>query len=235
MKLSFAALISTVAAAAASSSSSLDSDDVCLDPSQPGTYGVGFSQTGLVAAYDRANDVPGGILPYNLYLPTDPDFSGDGPAVFTISPDFFRFSIGGAVAVDDPTVADLPIANDSDGCFPLAVYSHGAGSVSNDSNDLLVHLASHGYVVAAPLHVGGSLPDVVADFGLLGNPDALREALEASGYDRPRDISAVVDAVLAGPLGSAICEDEIVAVGWSQGAFSALAAGNGVYSLSSCV
>lgn len=52
-------------------------------------------------------------------------------------------------------------------------------------------------------------------------------ALQASAYDRPRDVLAALDAVLVGSFGPRICVERIAAIGCSFTAFPTLAAANG--------
>lgn len=86
--------------------------------------------------------------------------------------------LGSEAAVDDPAVAS--------GSFPLVVFSHGSGSFRDQSYFLTEHLASHGFIVAAPEHVGNSMRDALA--GTMVSP-----ALAAN--ERRRDVSNVITAL----------------------------------------
>jgi predicted dienelactone hydrolase len=72
--------------------------------------------------------------------------------------------------------------------LPLIIFSHGSGGVPAQSTFLTAHLASHGFVVAAPPHPGNTLADCspCSDIG----------GLVDSFLNRPDDISFVVDSLL---------------------------------------
>lgn len=53
------------------------------------------------------------------------------------------------------------------GPFPLVVYSHGNGGLRYVSAFLTEHLASHGFIVVAPDHVGNTAIDSFAGFTAL--------------------------------------------------------------------
>lgn len=70
----------------------------------------------------------------------------------------------------------------TDGPFPLAVFSHGHQAYAECSSFLMEHLASHGWIVAAPDHTGDTTFD-----------DSERRT--DIYYQRPVDISTVIDAM----------------------------------------
>jgi predicted dienelactone hydrolase len=73
--------------------------------------------------------------------------------------------------------------------LPVVVFSHGLGSQPEDFSEGLSHLASHGYVVAAPRHPGS---DNLWIQGLLRG--SRRELFDLGEFaDRPRDLSFVLD------------------------------------------
>ncbi|MCA9624922.1 MAG: alpha/beta hydrolase [Myxococcales bacterium] len=75
----------------------------------------------------------------------------------------------------------------SEGPRPVVLLSHGAGSNRFGNVSLAEVLASHGYIVAAPDHPGHTTSDRV--FGISD------EARAQSAYDRPLDLTAVLDAL----------------------------------------
>jgi predicted dienelactone hydrolase len=108
------------------------------------------------------------------------------------------------------------------GRFPLVVFSHGSGGVAEQSAYLTERLATHGYVVAAPDHVGNTF----SDGG--GIPPEMF-------FQRPQDITAVLDALYDGahgldddPLRGALT-DQVLVAGHSFGAYTALAVGGTGY------
>ena len=110
------------------------------------------------------------------------------------------------------------------GSFPLVVFSHGSGGVRFQSWFLMQALASHGFVVAAPDHAGNTAVDAIA-----GTSDPLAVA----AANRPRDVSFVIDEMLARDRDPAdrlhrrIDERVIAVAGHSFGGFTALATAGG--------
>ncbi len=116
----------------------------------PGPYGVGTTSLTLVDASrpTMANGsfpgAPERTLPTAVWYPSAPGASG----------------------------ADAPLAADGRP-FPLVVFGHALGSYDSQSTFLMTHLASHGYVVAAPtfplMHLnapgGATIADVAAQAG----------------------------------------------------------------------
>jgi predicted dienelactone hydrolase len=79
----------------------------------------------------------------------------------------------------------------------LLIFSHGYSAHRRQSTHFCTHVASHGYVVAAPDHVGNTVIDVVLRElaeGRRGRAEALA-GVEQSIADRPRDVALVIDRV----------------------------------------
>ena len=102
--------------------------------------------------------------------------------------------------------------------FPLILFSHGNAAIRWQSFSLATHLASHGYVVAAPDHPGNTLFDQI-------DLDSTRAQLGAHVIDRPHDVSLVLQLIEAGELSpvdaSADCE-QVGLCGHSFGGFTSL-------------
>jgi len=96
----------------------------------------------------------------------------------------------------------------ADGVFPVAVFSHGHQAFPEASSFLMAHLASHGWLVVAPEHTGNTFLD-----------SADRET--AIYYQRPLDLSATLDHVLADPSAD---PEHVVALGHSFGGYTLFAA-----------
>jgi dienelactone hydrolase len=98
------------------------------------------------------------------------------------------------------------------GPFPLIVWGHGLASSNAEATWLAEHLASHGYVFAAPQH----------PLGNLSTPEPARDLTNTPG-----DFSFVIDTLLAksaaagDTLEGAIDAERIVAGGYSNGAATA--------------
>lgn len=110
------------------------------------------------------------------------------------------------------TAPDAEIA-DEPGPFPLVVMSHGTGGGSAQLSWLAEALASSGYVIAAVNHHGNT----AAEAQYLPQGFAL-------WWERARDVSAVIDALLADPrFGPRIDSRRIGVAGFSLGGYTALA------------
>lgn len=98
----------------------------------------------------------------------------------------------------------------------LVVFSHGFGGVRFQSYFLAEHLATHGWLVAAPDHPENTF----ADLELL-NDDA---AAARSAIDRPLDVIFVLDRMLADGAGTGVVVDpaRVAVSGHSFGAWTAI-------------
>lgn len=122
-------------------------------------------------------------------------------------------------------IVDAPLAPPAyeDG-YPLLVYSHGATSFPGNSYFVAETFASHGWVVAAPTHVGDTLL-------MVSTPTPLENR-----YERPLDVSATLDALAAlpaeDPLSGQVVTDRAVLAGHSRGSFTIWAALGSVFDVS---
>lgn len=71
--------------------------------------------------------------------------------------------------------------------YPVVLFSHGNGGMRTQSVYLTEYLASHGFVVAAPDHVGNTIAEQVNQSGL---------APAVAARLRPLDMSRTLDALL---------------------------------------
>lgn len=98
--------------------------------------------------------------------------------------------------------------------LPLIVLSHGTGGSAAGMAWLGETLAANGYIVAAPNHHGNT-----------GAEPAPQLQGTLVWWDRPQDISVLVDRLLADPrLGPRIDTSRIGVAGFSIGGYTALAA-----------
>ncbi len=99
------------------------------------------------------------------------------------------------------------------GQFGLVILSHGSGGSDLGHRDTAIALAKAGFIAAAPLHPRNNFRD---DIG-----DDQRIVLDG----RPRQLSAVIDALLAQRVWSSrIDSKKIAAFGFSAGGYTVLAA-----------
>lgn len=90
------------------------------------------------------------------------------------------------------------------GKYPLVVFSHGFGGHRRQSTFLCTHLASRGYVVAAPDHTGNTIAEMIQWMMTVqsgGELPDLAGLLDSFIADRPTDIRFTIDGVLADSIG----------------------------------
>ena len=181
------------------------------DPGTTGPWAVGHTTVVAVdgARGDRA-------LPVDLWYPVDPENAAGDPTfyelIFVLAPQ----GITSKVAIEDAPITVRPH-------LPLVLFSHGSGGINIQSIPLMETLASHGFFVAAPTHVGNSFRDVAGVD--LPYEDVLT--------DRPKDLSFLIDYLLArsddpgDPFFESISPLSIGVTGHSLGGFTTLAMATG--------
>lgn len=107
------------------------------------------------------------------------------------------------------------VAGSEDGPFPLVLFSHGFAGYRMQSATLLTHLASWGYVVAAPEHPERGLARIVAE-------------LVPAADESPATIRTLLDAFDAGaddgtPFAGLVDMERVVMTGHSAGGGTTLA------------
>ncbi len=176
-------------------------------PDELGPYAVGRQ---IFAVVDQSRD--NRALPVDVWYPATATADA-APSVY----DLLFTQLPSTVALDNP-----PLAQDEGGPFPMVVFSHGLNSGRFQSIFLMEQLASHGFIVVAPDHVGNTAVDL-----LLPQPPPFEMR------DRPLDISFTIDSMLARASNegdiffAAIDPDRIGVMGHSLGAFTALAMKSG--------
>lgn len=128
-----------------------------------------------------------------------------------------RSEIGGNAAFEGQIVIEA--AAPGPGARPLVVLSHGLGGSWRNLGWLAAELVRHGHVVAAPDHPGTTTFD--------RDPERARAI-----WERPRDVSRVIDALLAdASLAGSIDAARIAAIGHSLGGWTAIALAGGRYDI----
>lgn len=171
------------------------------NPEAPGPYPVGVTTMQFVdhSRTDVATNKDRSLLTEIWYPATDDskglpknrllDFFNQGrdeslPILFQLA---FEVDINAANdAFQNFAVRD---ARMRDGKFPLILFSHGNGGMRSQNVFLCEHLASHGYIVAAPDHTGNSAVTWVDGEMVSMNP----EIREQAAKDRPLDIRFLID------------------------------------------
>jgi len=160
----------------------------------PGPYAVGYRAD--TVSYADAFSGQTRALNVGVWYPTD-DASGE-PAVYL------------EVIEDPDSWAD---ATPAAGPWPLALYSHGSAGYAEASSFLMRHLASHGFVVAAPEHAGNTTWD-----GADRTADIYTQ--------RPVDVSTLLDHMTSTDLD---LTEKAVGVGHSFGGYTLHALAGAAY------
>ncbi len=155
----------------------------------PGTYSVGFQK--IDVSYD--------------------DPAGDGTRTLSTSVWYPTNATGGAVTTFTGPQGAQGVQLDVDpaaGPFPLAIFSHGHQGDADNVSHLMAHLASHGWVAAAPEHTGNTLAD--------GD-----NRTTAIYLQRPLDVSAALDHLLdADPTFASRLDGRVLGLGHSFGGYT---------------
>ena len=168
--------------------------DIVADLEAPGPYAVGYRQSSVT--YDSAWE-PGRTLRLALWFPTEATSGGTAA--------YLDGAVDAEGVLDDPPPAP--------GTLPVVIFSHGYQGYAENSSFLATHLASHGYVVAAPDHTGDTTFD---------DPERTTEIYA----QRPQDLSAVLDAL---PDELDVDTTAVTAIGHSFGGYTVFALGGATY------
>lgn len=184
----------------APSKTPVPSVDLVQSLTEPGPYAVGYTQDEVVWDDPLSGER---TLRLALWYPTEAT-TGD------------TVNYAGFV----PAEGVLGGAPPADQAMPVVVFSHGHQGFAENSGFLMEHLASHGYLVAAPDHTDNTSFD--------GS-----ERRTAIYYQRPLDISAVLDHLealpVSHPLAGRPADGPILAIGHSFGGYTLLALAGAVY------
>jgi predicted dienelactone hydrolase len=216
-------------------------DSAASQPERLGKFDVGYTRfrMNLVGAVGEARPVDVEVW----YPAKKKHFEKAPPAVYrsrfhgvTLIPskwDPLAWELVSAIAR-----AGAPI-DDKGPAFPVVVFSHGSGASPLDFIKNLEHLASHGYVVAAPWHTRHNQDEARANFVNVQNggprfmpcmDGRLIPCMETNAtnlaINRTRDVSGALDA-LPGLFGSRVDTDRVGAMGHSSGGLTVVAAAAG--------
>jgi len=178
------------------------------------TYGIrGPHSVGTMDMVVNNEERP---LPVTIWYPAiNPDGLAETHTYPVIYPPVFPplEAYGMALFEAQPAVENGP--------YPLVVWSHGFTSFRTQNTFFGEHLASWGFVVIAPDHLGMTASDMANE------PDTFYQMY----YNAPRDVSLVIDFAdtinADGRLAGMIDTDNIASTGHSSGGFTALQAAGG--------
>ncbi|MFN3217726.1 MAG: alpha/beta fold hydrolase [Acidimicrobiales bacterium] len=170
-------------------------------PDELGAFEVGHTSFVAVDA-DRGDR----SIPVDIWYPVDPGTAGAAePTSLPLAP---------GIGLDsDVAVEDAPVSDRAD--QPLVIFSHGYEGINKQSVDLMETLASHGFVVAAPEHVGNS-------------QSAPGDTFDTAAANRVPDVAFLIDTMIAkhrdatDPFAGRLGEERITVVGHSFGAMTAI-------------
>jgi predicted dienelactone hydrolase len=194
MRLATAALLLPFVVAACGGGTD-DPSQQSRDPARRGPWGVGVTTFSVTDPADAAR-----TFKVEVWYPATPAAGAAVDKVFNI---------------ESTSVRDAP-ADLRGAPFPVVAFTHGNGGIRNQSIYLTEHLASHGYVVAAPDHLFNTLLDMDESM----TAEVMRH--------RPGDVSLALDEVLGhgATAGDALAgmtdATRIGAAGHSFGGFTVL-------------
>jgi platelet-activating factor acetylhydrolase isoform II len=204
------------------------------DFAKPGPYPVGVRTVVLIDS-SRKDDFAGGprTLVTEVWYPAVEEARGMPKLRFS---DFFGpyRELGAKALKRDLEAIDRDFhtlgvrgAGLREGKWPLLIFSHGNGGFRHQNVFQMDHLASHGYVVAAPDHTGNASLTPLPG-GAVGYD---RKGRARSAEDRPRDVTFLIDRLSAADLPEtawargALDLTALGVLGHSFGGFTAVRAG----------
>lgn len=183
------------------------------DPYQRGPHAVGVKSTDIKHKNQERT------IPVEIWYPASDSFIGQDLSKetqdnYTMAPGF----------PDSPqsAVRDAKAKTET---FPLIVFSHGFAGHRRQTTHLCCHLASHGYVVIAPDHVGNTLMDIMSLAGKMQEKgfSNIKDLIKAFKDNRPKDSILCIDEMLVGSFDLTIDPESIGICGHSFGGWTSLA------------
>jgi predicted dienelactone hydrolase len=178
---------------------------VTSSPAELGPYTIG------VTTLEAEPDAKGRVLPVEVWYPARSGGKNGDPYELYLGP--LKLA-----EIDSPNGAVRDATRDTRGApYPTILFSHGNGGVRAQSFYLTEYLASHGFVVVSPDHVGNTMAELVSGDDSLPPAEAARV--------RPSDLSLALDTALDSSLESMIDVERVGAAGHSFGGYTVLRIG----------
>jgi predicted dienelactone hydrolase len=173
-----------------------------------GDFAVGYRNGSLT--YRPEGEGADRTLPVEVWYPAE---TGSNTAIYEVNGIVEKAS---AYAFDNATAAE--------GTFPVAIYSHGSGGLGLLAYPYAERLASHGWIVVAPDHVGNTSRDTLA---------GTETSLLRNMLNRPADVTAALDTLEDGTFAVGTPDlERVLLFGHSFGAWTTLATAGGNLDLS---
>ena len=198
----------------------MNTEEKEYDPFKRGPLPVG------VMSQDLLNPKDGRIIPTEIWYPATDEYLGQDLSEetqdkFTDMDPIPAFWEGPSYAIQE-AVRDAAVR---EGFYPLVINSHGHGGFRRYISFFCSHLASHGYVVASPDHVGNTIMDMM-NFANKTEQELIEIGTQVF-LNRPEDIRIVINNILENltPIPSEIIDREHIGVtGHSYGGWTILMA-----------
>lgn len=211
-------------------------EPIDYDPGEPGPYAVGnttriFMDT---SRHDILTQGPRQLMTEIWYpvMPQDAIGEPDTPRAMLGPWADLVATVLGLVLPDEEvenfdrplgSIRNAPLA--PEGPYPVVIYSHGNAGIRFQAYTLCEHLASHGFIVAAPDHTGSAFVTALPDKLVIYNP--LLSIFDF--YVRPVDLMFLLDALVdlnvmdpQGMFSNTMDVGRVAISGHSYGGFAAL-------------
>jgi dienelactone hydrolase len=186
------------------------------DPFIRGSHPVGVRTFTVTVDTDDPEAADDRAVPIEVWYPATSAYSGQDLDPSTR--DTYQM-LPGMPASPQDAVRD---AEPADEAFTPIVFSHGFGGHRRQTTHLCTHLASHGYVVAAPDHLGNTTADVMGWMMGGSPPTDMGDYIYRCADERPRDASRALDGLLSGEFGVRARDDGAGISGHSFGGWTTL-------------
>lgn len=191
----------------------MHSNNVNYDPFIRGPFPVGVSSQDL---FDSARERK---IPIEIWYPATDDYIGQDLDEKKMD----KYRLFGRVKQEAVRNAHI-----RKGSFPLVMFSHGFSGHRRQTTHFCCHLASHGYIVSSPDHLGNTIFEMLENYAFkqkVATPEEMMTIARSSMVDRPLDISFIIDRFLAGETSisnSSIDTKKIGMTGHSFGGWTTL-------------